>query len=187
MHGTPIDFPGCPDVREGLLSEFVVRRIEVADVAFVARHRAEMFLDMGRLPRDMYDALVERSIERLRLAVASGEYVGWVVTPEGRPNEVVGGAGVQLRRVLPHPRNLPDGQVTLATGRQAIVLNVFTERAWRRKGLAKLVMRHLLAWCQDSGVETIVLHASDEGRPLYEQLGFVATNEMRLVGQAVRS
>ena len=28
----------------------------------------------------------------------------------------------------------------------------------------------------------IVLHASTEGRPLYESLGFVATNEMRYAG-----
>jgi hypothetical protein len=26
----------------------------------------------------------------------------------------------------------------------------------------------------------VILHASDEGRPLYEKLGFEATNEMRL-------
>jgi hypothetical protein len=48
-------------------------------------------------------------------------------------------------------------------------------------------MRHLITWCHENGVETIVLHASDEGRLLYEQLGFVATNEMRFVGERARS
>jgi GNAT superfamily N-acetyltransferase len=162
---------------------FVIRRIEIADVAIVARHRAEMFQDMGRLPREQYASLVERTIERLRLWVPAGEYVGWFVTPAGQPNEVAAGAGVQLRRVQPHPRPGTERDVTLAVGRQALVVNVFTERPWRRRGLAKLVMRHVIAWCKDNGVETIVLHASDEGRPLYEQLGFVATNEMRLMGE----
>jgi len=162
---------------------FVIRRIDIADVPIVARHRAEMFQDMGRLPREQYTALVERTIERLRLWVPAGEYVGWFVTPAGQPSEVVAGAGVQLRRVQPHPRPGPEGSVALAVGRQALVVNVFTEKPWRRRGLAKLVMRHTIGWCKENGVETIVLHASDEGRPLYEQLGFVATNEMRFMGE----
>jgi hypothetical protein len=29
-------------------------------------------------------------------------------------------------------------------------------------------------------VETVILHASDEGRALYEALGFRGTNEMRV-------
>ncbi len=32
------------------------------------------------------------------------------------------------------------------------------------------------------GAEVDVLHASPDGRPLYEPLGFVATNEMRFAG-----
>mgnify|MGYP003548309000 CR=1 FL=1 len=37
-----------------------------------------------------------------------------------------------------------------------------------------------LGVCRESGVTAVSLHASDAGRPLYESLGFVATNEMRL-------
>lgn len=137
-----------------------------------------MFKDMRQLAEDLYEPLVQGTIERLRVAVPSGEYMGWFVTPEGRPGEVLAGAGIQLRRVLPHPSRMP-GVAGLAEGRQGIVLNVFTEAPWRRRGLAMLLMEHLLAWCQENNVETIVLHASDDGRPLYERLGFVVTNEMR--------
>jgi GNAT superfamily N-acetyltransferase len=158
---------------------FAIRRVTTADLAIVARHRAEMFTDMGTLPASLYATLVERSIAHLEKAVPSGEYVGWLVTPEGRPQEVLAGAGVLLRRVPPHPSRAP-GEPALAEGRQALVINVFTEAPWRRRGLALLLMEHLLAWCGERGVETVVLHASDDGRPLYERLGFVATNEMRL-------
>ena len=41
-------------------------------------------------------------------------------------------------------------------------------------------MRSVLAALADRKVGRIVLHASDEGRRLYERLGFVASNEMRL-------
>jgi hypothetical protein len=35
-------------------------------------------------------------------------------------------------------------------------------------------------WLKEQGFGSVVLHASDEGRPLYESLGFQPTNEMRL-------
>ena len=41
-------------------------------------------------------------------------------------------------------------------------------------------MRALLDALSDRDIRRIVLHASDDGRQLYERLGFVATNEMRL-------
>ena len=63
------------------------------------------------------------------------------------------------------------------------MLNVFTERAWRRRGLAKLLMEHVIAGARTAGVTTLVLHASAEGRPLYEALGFSPTNEMRYTGE----
>ena len=67
-------------------------------------------------------------------------------------------------------------------GPQGLVVNVYTERAWRRRGVADALMRELLRWCSGNGVESIVLHASGEGRPLYQKLGFTPTNEMRYDG-----
>jgi GNAT superfamily N-acetyltransferase len=72
--------------------------------------------------------------------------------------------------------------VAVAAGRHGIVLNVYTESAWRRRGLAELLMRHVLEWARAQRLDRLVLHASAEGRALYERLGFVATNEMRFSG-----
>ena len=109
----------------------------------------------------------------------TGEYVAWVVCPAGHPDQIVAGAGIQLRRLLPRPE---PGRRQLRRGPEAIVLNVFTERAWRRRGLARRLMERVIAWAREHGVGRLVLHASPEGRPLYEQLEFVPTNEMRYRG-----
>jgi hypothetical protein len=37
----------------------------------------------------------------------------------------------------------------------------------------------VLDWARRESLDTLVLHASDDGRALYEKLGFVQTNEMR--------
>ncbi|MGQ0548767.1 MAG: GNAT family N-acetyltransferase, partial [Armatimonadota bacterium] len=148
---------------------FTVRRATLSDVPVIARHRAEMFTDMGELPVHLYEDLVTTSTRYLEAAIPSEEYVGWLAAPQGTPHQIVAGAGVQRRRVLPHP--LPgSGAVRVARGEQGIVLNVFTERAWRRRGLAELLMRRVLAWASSAGLETLVLQASTEGRRLYERL-----------------
>jgi hypothetical protein len=41
-------------------------------------------------------------------------------------------------------------------------------------------MLTILKWVQERGLRSVNLHASAEGRALYEKLGFEATNEMRL-------
>jgi hypothetical protein len=43
-------------------------------------------------------------------------------------------------------------------------------------------MEAILAWARATEVESLVLHASTDGRALYERLGFAATNEMRFMG-----
>ncbi len=134
---------------------------------------------MGKLSDDLYDTLVEASRAYFTEALADGRYVGWVAVLHAPPGKVVGGAGLQLRELLPRP---DAGGERLVRGPQGLILNVFTERAWRRQGIADALMGELVRWCRENGIESLVLHASDDGRPLYQRLGFTPTNEMRYGG-----
>ncbi len=158
-----------------------IRRATAADAGVLARHRAEMFRDMGELPASVYDTLIDAARAYLTQAVTDGRYVGWVAELDAGSREVVGGAGLQLRELLPRP---DVARERLVRGPQGLIVNVYTERAWRRKGVADALMRELLQWCRGNGIESVVLHASDDGRPLYEKLGFRPTNEMRYDGGA---
>jgi GNAT superfamily N-acetyltransferase len=159
-------------------SDFIVRAATPADAPILARHRVEMFRDMGRLASEaVAEALRAAAEPELTAWVANGTYLGWLAEPEGRAGEVAGGAGLQIRPLLPRPS--PDGSAVLP-GPEGYVLNVFVERAWRRRGVAALLMGHVLAGARERGLKTVTLHASAEGKPLYEQLGFAPTNEMRL-------
>lgn len=156
---------------------FEIRAATAADALILGQHRAGMFRDMGVLTDHLYQTLVDATRDYFEQAIPSGEYVAWVAYPTHRSQEIVAGAGVQLRRVLPHPKR-PDGN-ELSLGPQGIVLNVYTEPAWRRRGIALLLMRRVLEWASANDVTNLVLHASQDGRSLYEKLGFVQTNEMR--------
>ena len=159
--------------------EFQLRLATAADVRLIAEHRAAMWLDMGRLQPDAVAAMVEATAARLGPALADGRYVGWLLSPAAAPDRPVAGAGILLRDQHPFP---VDGGRAVRFGEQGLVLNVYTAPGWRRRGLAERLMRALLAWTETRGLSSVVLHASDEGRALYERLGFHGTNEMRWAG-----
>jgi len=162
--------------------EFNVRFATITDSPLVARHRARMFQDMGYVPAELFDYFRAKSEARLREALACEEYIGWLASQRNSPETIIAGAGVRLRRILPHPIGEADGEITICDGRQGIILNVFTEPEWRRRGIAALLMNTIIKWSREQCLEELVLHASDEGRALYERLGFVFTNEMRFSG-----
>ena len=142
-----------------------------------------MFHDMGDIPDHLFEEFRDMSRDRLREQLTSGEYIGWLASPADSLGKIIGGAGVQLRRAMPHPLTSPNGEAGIAEGRHAIIVNVFTEPEWRRRGVAALLMQHIIDWSRKERLDRLVLHASDEGRALYEKLGFVLTNEMKFVGK----
>jgi GNAT superfamily N-acetyltransferase len=157
-----------PDIR--------IRLATLADVAALARHRVKMFRDMGELPRHLEAELTDASESFLRRTIAAGEYVAWVAVTGEDPERVIAGAGLWLRSALPRP--MPTG---IDQRREALVANVYTEPDWRRRGIAALLMRQVLDYTREHRILRVRLHASDEGRRLYESLGFAPSNEMKLV------
>ena len=169
-----------------MAGQFAIRLATLEDAEIIADHRARMFAEMGDVPSEAFTELRERSHGRLRELLRSGEYVGWLASPLHDPSTIAGGAGVQLRRVLPHPLSLENQWIGIAEGRHAIVINVFTEPEWRRRGIAGLLMQEIIDWKRTARLDSLVLHASEAGRTLYERLGFITTNEMRLVDNEIK-
>ena len=122
-----------------------------------------MFQDMGELTPDLLESFRAQSFATLHRMLGRGEYVGWLASLENEPGQIVAGAGVQLREVPPHPQTNPNGKIDIVSGRQAIIQNVFTEPKWRRRGLAALLIERIIDWTRKNGIDSVVLHASDEG------------------------
>jgi GNAT superfamily N-acetyltransferase len=162
--------------------EFQIRRANPDDAGIIGWHRVRMFQDMGLIPDELFESFRRKSLDRLSKALASGDYLGWLVSQRDVPQEIIAGAGIIMREVPPFPIRHKNGEIMIAEGRQGLIVNVFTEPEWRRRGLAKLLMKTIIAWSREQNLDGLVLHASDDGRALYEQLGFISTTEMRLGG-----
>jgi len=152
-----------------LPSGYTLRAATAADAARIAAQREAMFTDMGTEYREtvaQFAPWVERHLQ-------AGTYVGWFVE---RGAQVVAGAGLLLHDWSPHfldPQPL-----------RAYLQNVYTLPEHRGLGLARALTQQAIAETRSRGIRTLSLHASQHRRPLYEKLGFVATNEMRLILEA---
>jgi GNAT superfamily N-acetyltransferase len=162
------------------LPEFRIRFATVEDAAVIGWHRARMFQDMGLVPDELFESFRTQALDRLAKALASGEYFGWLVWLSAAPQNIIAGAGVIVSEVPPFPRRQKNGEIIIAEARRGLIVNVFTEPEWRRRGIAKVLMEQIISWSRSQNLDDLVLHASEHGRALYEQLGFTLTEEMRL-------
>jgi len=156
---------------------FDIRLATPADALLLATQRVEMFRGMARTTPEVEPRLLASCTDYFATAVASGEYVGWVAELTGGGRSAIGGAGVQFRPLV--PRTDPSGSF-LIEGREGLILNVYVVERYRRQGVAKRLMETLVAWAPGAGIVRLVLHASPDGRRLYETLGFRDSNEMLL-------
>jgi GNAT superfamily N-acetyltransferase len=150
--------------------DYVIRSAGSDDAAIIARQRASMFRDMGSVSPQESELLRIASETWIFDLLANGEYLGWLVEHRG---VAVAGGGIFVRESGPVP-----GCYRL--GRWGHIVNVYTEQAHRRRGLARRLMETMLRWCVFNGIDQITLAASDEGKPLYESLGFKPTSDMKL-------
>jgi len=147
-----------------------IRAATMADIPILLRHRRQMWWDMGRRDEAALDFMEHAANEYFHAAIADGSYLGFLAL--GTRNEVIGGGGIVIS-------SWP-GALGQRQPKRAMILNLFVERQHRRRGVGHALMKEMIAWCRENEFASVSLHASDEGRALYEQLGFRPSNEMRL-------
>ncbi len=147
-----------------------IRQAGVDDLPEILRQRRGMFFDAGYTDSTALDAMQKTSEPYIRERLLSGTFMAWIA--ERINSEPLGCGAVLLTSTPSHPL---DPQC-----RRAVILNVYTYPQYRRQGIARRLMKTMIAWCQTQGFASVSLHASRDGRALYESLGFQPTSEMRL-------
>jgi GNAT superfamily N-acetyltransferase len=144
-----------------------LRPLTGADLDLVVRHRKEMFREMGR-PDEELVAMSAGFRPWLEPRLRDGTYFGWLFELDARP---VAGVGMMVLDWPPHPYHPADS-------RRAYILNMFVEPEHRGKGFATALMEKARDEARQRGITFMVLHASPQGRPLYEKPGWKPTSEM---------
>ena len=56
-------------------------------------------------------------------------------------------------------------------------VNIYTKKEYQRRGIATHMIQMLVEIAREKGVSEISLDATDQGRPLYETLGFKSSED----------
>lgn len=143
--------------------------------------RNEMKIEYRRLSEKELDAFIELRIRQLREEGAredidlrpalrdyylrhgkDGTFVSWLAMDGGR---IVGTSGMSFVEKPPY--------FGCPSGRLGLLSSMFTEPDYRRRGIARELLRRVLEDARSHGCGTVQITASDDGVKLYTACGFV--------------
>lgn len=144
------------------------REATVADIAALARLRWQM--ERERKGGDLslkdythaYVAATKAEMER-------GAHQAWIAEAGG---EAVACVLLVWWMMPPNFENL--------ARKRGFVSSVYTQPDYRRQGIARRLMEMLVERARADGVLRLILRASDMGRPLYLDMGFVPSRGLEL-------
>ena len=101
------------------------------------------------------------------------------------------GLGANVGRLLEFPSASPGGEVLAAVERGEVVggaaMAGFGPTGWigalgvlgpvRRRGIGTALTEVAVAWLREHGARTVLLYATESGRPVYRRLGFTSEGE----------
>jgi GNAT superfamily N-acetyltransferase len=128
-----------------------------------------MYEDMGYTDAAALEAMIAACRPYLAVALRNGSFRAWLASSRAR---IVGGGAIL---VSPWPSHAYD-----VACRRATILNLYVHPDYRLQGIARRLMQTMIAWCRRQRFARVWLHASTDGRHLYESLGFEPGNEMQL-------
>ena len=138
-----------------------IRKATVEDIDILIRLRIDYLVtDNGNLAKD------EETAIRSQLATYFPKHINddFIAILAEKDSNVVSTAFLAISEKPANP--------AFITGKTGTLLNVLTYPEYRRKGLATRVVSLLIEEARKSGVSSIDLSATQDGKPLYEKLGF---------------
>lgn len=136
-----------------------IRQAGLADIEALVANRMEFLQSIGPVPDA--DSLSQAIRGYLRHHIEDGSVLFPICMEEGR---IVSSCCLCISETLP--------TTSLPNGREGLLLNVYTIPEYRRRGLARSLILHVMEEARRLQVGKITLDYTDEGYPLYVSLGF---------------
>ena len=145
-----------------------IRKANVNDIETLMDIRLEMLRVVNNLSADaVFDKVL---VDCSREYFLHGDQTTVLAIDGGK---AIGCASISYINIMPtfdHP-----------TGKRAHLMNVYTNKEYRRQGIGKKMVELLIDEAKSKGCTEISLDATEQGRFLYEQLGFTANDSGMLL------
>jgi len=139
-----------------------IRTATIADVDELTELRLAFLAEVRGLDREtLRGSFAAATAEFLRSSLASGALHCWVAEEDDR---AVGLVAVIRNLVPPRPNQ--------HRPYEGYIINMYVQPSHRGRGVARALLETCLASRDQLAIARFTLHATAEGRPLYETLGF---------------
>ena len=148
-----------------------VRRATREDATTLAKLRFELFVELGKATTDREPEFVEACRATYAKLFDGKRVLAWIA--EDRRGGAVAALTLLLFPRLPTPAH-PGAE-------EGYVVGVFTRPRWRGRGIALALTSAAIDEARRRGLARIRLHATEQGRRVYESRGFrLRGDEMEL-------
>lgn len=97
--------------------------------------------------------------------MADGTFISWIALDN---EKIIGTSGMSIVEKPPH--------FSCPSGKTGILSSMFTDKAYRRKGIAKELLSRVVNEAREKGCGSVWITASDMGVLLYSDFGFTKNN-----------
>lgn len=125
-----------------------------------------LIMDHGSLSDEKESMIRNQSKEYFEKHISAGDFIGAIAKDE--KGEIASAAFLSIQERPANP--------SFITGMTATLLNVITYPEYRRKGIATQVIKFLIEEAELKRISSIDLLATEQGKSLYEKLGFSTPN-----------
>lgn len=160
-----------------LKSDAFVQAASCDDIEVLAKHHRCMFEEIWAHKKIPFDPELMRTmesnyIEKLRIDLKSGSCHAWIIY---RNDRILSSGAVSMCSYVPVPHD-PSSQI-------AFLHSIYTEPEERGKGYARAITKHAIEYCKQNKIARLYLFASESGRIIYENEGFVSVDNtmMKLI------
>ncbi|MCI5207668.1 MAG: GNAT family N-acetyltransferase [Candidatus Electrothrix sp. ATG2] len=149
-----------------------LREASPKDIPALAEHHKKIFIEIWELKGDHLDPtrgkeLAKAYAQKLASELEAGTCKAWVVEDK---DDIVASGAMTLVNLVPTPSNIS----TTA----AYLHSIYTEKPHRRKKYAQRIVHSAVNYCKAKGITFAFLHASSQGEPVYQKIGFSPASDM---------
>ena len=145
------------------------RKAGINDVEELTQLRLMFLFEAGGEPDDEYTYAVNK--EFFTDGIMSGEFISWIAVDDGR---IIATSGISFYKLPPNKFS--------PTGLRSYISNMYTLPEYRNNGIATKLFALTVDEAKQRGCKSVLLNATDMGRPIYEKYGFKnANNEMHYI------
>ncbi|MFX1511326.1 MAG: GNAT family N-acetyltransferase [Promethearchaeota archaeon] len=152
-------------------SKILIRQATLRDLDILVQFRIELFREMGRIQTDSDELTLKNACEQYFTAtIPQRKFLSWILEINGK---IIAVSGLIFLQRPPSVNN--------PSGKEAYIMNMYTLPEWRKKGLGANLLKEIINYVRKKNISLIRLHATEEGRGIYEKNGFILPTEPEMV------